>query len=161
MFSQVTRKNHVATLSLRSLRPAGGDAKGGRPGPKGPGLVAFCTVSRPRLGVLPRSARKDAQTSQWSSAGGGADDADEADALTGRAAEVVREAEGAALVDGLDRALRRCLTPQLEPALEQHAQPGRTDGMTERLEPTIRIHGKITVEVERAVEHVLPCVTAR
>src|SRR5207249_665171 len=73
------------------------------------------------------------------SAGLGAHDAHEADALAGGAAEVVGEPERATLVDGLDRALGRRLTAELQPALEQHAQARCADRVAERLETAVRV----------------------
>src|SRR6478672_11646314 len=54
-----------------------------------------------------------------------ADHADVADALARRATEVVGQREGLARGGRGDLALPR-LAPQLQPALEQHTQPGRT-----------------------------------
>src|SRR5688500_12054181 len=84
-----------------------------------------------------------------------ADDADERDALARGAAEVVGEGQLAAAAHAGDLALAR-LAAQLQPALEQHAQPRGADGVAERLEAAVRIHGQLAVEVERPRQHVLP-----
>src|SRR5262245_21609192 len=86
------------------------------------------------------------------------DDADEADHLTGVAAEVVHDAEPA--VGRLDAALRRRLSGELQPVLEEHPHAARSDGVPERLEPAIRVHREVAVEVEGAVEHLLPALAA-
>src|SRR5262245_24525353 len=70
----------------------------------------------------------------------GADDADEGHAFARGAAEVVREGEVATAPHAGDLSLAR-LAAHLQPALEEHAQPGGADGMAERLEPPVRIHG--------------------
>src|SRR4029453_12088137 len=62
-----------------------------------------------------------------------ADDADERDALARRAAEVMAESQLAAATHAGDLALAR-LAAQLQPALEQHAQPRGADRGPERLE---------------------------
>src|SRR5881296_3410590 len=62
-----------------------------------------------------------------------ADHAHERDALARRAAEVVGEGELAPARDAGDLPLAR-FAAQLQPALEQHAQPRGADRMTERLE---------------------------
>src|SRR5215813_2368040 len=84
-----------------------------------------------------------------------ADDADERDALARRAAEVMGEGQLPAAAHAGDLALAR-LAAQLQPALEQHAQPRGADGMAERLEPAVGVHGQLAVEVERPGQHVLP-----
>ena len=86
-------------------------------------------VARPRASVR-------------SSAELGADDADEADALARRAAQVVGQAEGPARPDGVDLAIRRRLAPQLEPALEEHAQARGADRMPEALQPPSGLTGR-------------------
>src|SRR3989442_3199366 len=68
-----------------------------------------------------------------------ADHAHERDALARRAAEVVGEGELAPARDAGDLPLAR-FAAQLQPALEQHAQPRGADRMTERLEAAV---GKI------------------
>src|SRR5919108_2533497 len=89
-----------------------------------------------------------------------ADHAHERDALAGRAAEIVGERELAPARDAGDLPLAR-LAAQLQPALEQHAQPGGADGMAERLEPAVGIHGQLALEIERAREDFLPRGAAR
>src|SRR5690606_39996571 len=63
------------------------------------------------------------------SAGSVAPDADEAHHLPRVATEVVGEHEPA--LDGVDLAVVGRLAAQLEPALEQHPQAGRTHGVAE------------------------------
>src|SRR5262245_10139354 len=82
------------------------------------------------------------------------DDADVAHALAGLAAQVVGEREPLA-GDGLDLPFPG-LAAQLQPALEQHPEAGRTDRVTERLEPAVGVHGELAVEVEGSGEHLLP-----
>src|SRR4051794_39405200 len=84
----------------------------------------------------------------------GADYAHERDHLAGVAAEVVCEGEGTLTVRRHPSLLRR-LTAQLQPGLVKHAQPGRTDRMSERLQTTVRVHRKIPGEVERTGKHFL------
>src|SRR6202034_4336368 len=86
----------------------------------------------------------------------GADDADEADALARRAAQVVGEAQRPPGPDRVDLALGRCLAPQLEPALEEHAQPRGADGVPEGLEAAVGVDREVAVAVEGALEHLLP-----
>src|SRR5712664_334604 len=83
------------------------------------------------------------------------DDADERDALARRAAEVVGEGQLAAAADGGDLTLAG-LAAKLQPALEQHAEPGGADRVAERLEAAVGIHRQLAVEIERAGQHVLP-----
>src|SRR5262245_26735995 len=85
----------------------------------------------------------------------GADDADERHALARRAAEVVREGEIPAAPHAGDLPLAG-LSPELQPALEQHAQSGGADGMAERLESAVGIHGQLAVEVKGARHDLLP-----
>src|SRR4029453_12180033 len=84
-----------------------------------------------------------------------ADDADERDALARRAAEVMGESQLAAATHAGDLALAR-LAAQLQPALEQHAQPRGADRVPERLEAAVGIHRQLAVQIERAGQHVLP-----
>src|SRR3989442_90700 len=56
----------------------------------------------------------------------GSDDADERHALTGRAAEIVRERELPATRDAGDLTLPR-FAAELEPALVEHPEAGRAD----------------------------------
>src|SRR3984957_3960364 len=70
-----------------------------------------------------------------------ADDGNEADALAGRAAEVLRERQPA--VRGADLA-RAGLLAQLEPALEDHPQAAGPDRMAEALQAAVGIHGQVT-----------------
>src|SRR5438270_7254774 len=83
------------------------------------------------------------------------DDADERDALARRAAEVVGEGQLPAAADAGDLALAG-LAAQLQPALEEHAQPGGADRVAERLQPAVGVHRQLAVEVEDAGQHVLP-----
>src|SRR4029453_1851665 len=96
-----------------------------------------------------------------------ADDADERDAiarresgaertpLPRRAPEVMGESQLPAATHTGDLALAR-LAAQLQPALEQHAQPRGADRMAERLEATVGIDRQLTVQVEHAGQYVLP-----
>src|SRR5437879_6979700 len=79
-----------------------------------------------------------------------ADHAHERDALARRAAEVVGEGELAPARDAGDLPLAR-FAAQLQPALEQHAQPRGADRMTERLEAAVGIDGQLALE--RSEEH--------
>src|SRR2546430_1219644 len=81
-------------------------------------------------------------------------------ALSPRPAEVVREGELAPPRDGGDLALPR-FAPELEPRLEEHPEPGGADRVAEGLEPAVRVHGQLAVEVEGAGEHLLPRGAAR
>src|SRR4029077_4252969 len=85
----------------------------------------------------------------------GAHHRDERHALARRPAEVVRERELAAPRDAGDLALAS-LAAELQPRLEEHAQPGGADRVAEGLEPAVRIHRELALEVEGAVEHFLP-----
>src|SRR5687767_12837419 len=89
-----------------------------------------------------------------------ADHAHERDALARRAAQVVGERERAPARDAGDLP-RAGLAAQLEPALEQHPEARGADRMPERLEPAVRVHGQLPLEVERAGQHVLPAGAAR
>src|SRR3989454_10001660 len=89
-----------------------------------------------------------------------ADHAHERDALARRAAEVVGEGELAPARDAGDLPLAR-FAAQLQPALEQHAQPRGADRMTERLEAAVGIDGQLALEVEGAGEDFLPPGAAR
>src|SRR3954447_23099952 len=84
-----------------------------------------------------------------------ADDADEADAGARAAAEVVRQRLALAAGDRGDLALAG-LAAQLRPRFEEHPQPGGADRVAERLQPAVGVHRQLTVEVERAGEHLLP-----
>ena len=86
----------------------------------------------------------------------GADDADEADALARRAAQVVGQSERPSGTHGPDLAVRRGLPPKLEPALEEHAQSGGADRVAEGLQAAVGIDRQLTVAVERARQHLLP-----
>src|SRR6059058_1003864 len=86
---------------------------------------------------------------------GGADYAHERDHLAGVPAEVVCQGEGPLTVRR-HPTLLRCLAAQLQPGLVKHAQTGRTDRMSERLQTAVRVHRKVTCEVERPREHFLP-----
>src|SRR5438132_8171734 len=83
------------------------------------------------------------------------DDADERDALARRAAEVVGEGQLPAAADAGDLALAG-LAAQLQPALEEHAQPGGADRVAERLQPAVGIDRELAVEIVGAGQHVLP-----
>src|SRR5439155_24331501 len=87
-------------------------------------------------------------------------DADEGHALARRAAEVVRQGERAPAGDRRDLTLAR-LVAELEPRLEEHPEPGGADRVAEGLEPAVRVHGELAVEVEGAGEHFLPRRTTR
>ena len=84
------------------------------------------------------------------------DDAHEADALARRAAQVVGQSERPSGTHGGDLAVRRSLAAQLEPALEEHAQPGGADRVAEGLEAAVGIDRQLAVAVERARQHLLP-----
>src|SRR5918996_2658402 len=84
-----------------------------------------------------------------------ADDADERDALARRAAEVMGESQRAAPAHAGDLALAG-LAAQLQPALEQHAQPRGADRMAEGLQPAVGVDRQLAVEVEGAGQDVLP-----
>src|SRR4030088_1336901 len=90
---------------------------------------------RPRTGAAGRGrANPNGQPRRWRLSGGlGADDADEADALAGRAAQVVGEPQ---LLPVGNLAPAR-LASQLQPAFEEHAQPTGADGMAEALQATV------------------------
>src|SRR5690242_16049706 len=89
-----------------------------------------------------------------------ADHAHERDAFAGRAAEVVGERKLAPARDAGDLPLAR-LAAQLQPALEQHAQPRGTDGMAERLQSAVGIHGQLAFQIEGAGEHFFPAGATR
>src|ERR1700722_5096018 len=84
---------------------------------------------------------------------GTADDGDEADAVTRRAAEVLGEREPA--VRGADLARAR-LPAQLEPALVDHPQAARPDRVAEALQPPVRVHRQVSVPVVDTVELIAP-----
>src|SRR6187401_1967317 len=85
----------------------------------------------------------------------GADDRDERDALAGRAAQIVREGQLAAARDAGDLPLAS-LAAQLQPRLEEHPEPGGADRVAEGLQPAVRVHRQLALEVEGAVQHLLP-----
>ena len=58
--------------------------------------------------------------------------------------------------DGVDLALRRRLAPQLQPALEEHAQARGADRVPEGLQPAVGVDRQVAVAVEGALEHLLP-----
>src|ERR1700756_4604631 len=91
------------------------------------------------------------------SAESAADDADEADAVAGRAAEVLREREPA--VRGADL-MGAGLPAQLKPALVDHPQAARPDRVPEALQAAVGVHRQVPVPVVDPVEHVLPGVAA-
>src|SRR6202041_18939 len=68
-----------------------------------------------------------------------ADDPDEAHALAGGATEVVRQPEGPPLGHGGDLALGGRLAAQLQPALEEHPEPGGADRVAEALQPAVGV----------------------
>ena len=65
--------------------------------------------------------------------------------------------ERAARAHGGDLALGRRLAAQLQPALEEHAQPGGADGVAEALEPPVGVDRQLAVAVEGAGQHLFPC----
>src|SRR5438445_10236402 len=85
----------------------------------------------------------------------GAHHRDERHALARRPAQVVGERELPAPRDAGDLALAR-LPAELQPRLEEHAQPGGADRVAEGLEPAVRVHRQLALEVEGAVQHLLP-----
>src|SRR5262245_51636929 len=78
-------------------------------------------------------------------------DADEAHALARSAAQVVGEGELPAGRDRGDLALAG-FAATLETALEEHAQAGGADGMSDGLEAAVGIDGQLAGEVERPRE---------
>src|SRR6187402_1636153 len=85
-----------------------------------------------------------------------ADDGDEAHATTGRAAQVVGEAEL-----GVVDLTRASLAAELEPHLVHHPQARSADGVAEALEAAVRVDRLRALEVEAAIHDVLPCLAAR
>ena len=75
--------------------------------------------------------------------------------LAGVAAEVVGEGEVAVGGRG-DLAVGGRLTAELQPGLEHHAQARRADGVAERLEAAVGVHGQVAGEVEGAGLDLLP-----
>src|SRR5215469_15157072 len=118
--------------------------------------------SRNRTGSTEHRAPITAHLLRWrpNLAPFGPDHRHEGDALAGRAAQVVGEGQLAAAGDAGDLALAG-LAAELEPRLEEHAQAGGADRVTEGLEPAVRIHGQLALEVEGPVEHFLPPGAAR
>jgi hypothetical protein len=67
----------------------------------------------------------------------------------------VRQGERAAAGDARDLTLAG-LAAELEPALEEHPEPGGADGMAEGLEAAVGIDGQLAIQVEGAGEDFLP-----
>ena len=55
----------------------------------------------------------------------------------------------------VDLPLGRRFAAQLQPALEEHPQARRADGVSEALESAVRVDRQVAVEVERAGEDLL------
>src|SRR5439155_429295 len=101
-------------------------------------LLAVPSVSRVSSGPWPILA---------GSAPFGTPDRHEDHAVTGAAAQVVRQRQLLSFSQRLDPPLFRRFVSQLQPAFKQHPQAARTDRMAERFETAVRIHREIAVEV--------------
>src|ERR1700733_1575289 len=113
-----------------------------RPSPRS--VIAVSTGSECSAGSPGRCRRQE----RASSGRLAPHDAHEAHALPRSPTQVVGQAERApALRHALDLALGRGLAAQLEPALEEHAETRRTDGMAEALESTVGVDRKLAVAV--------------
>src|SRR4051812_2741657 len=110
-------------------RPSGATMLGCDPRPDSPVMGSTLTTSAPMRAsnwvaygsaCICSAARMRTPSSGWVTPASCPDDRDEAHHLAGIAAEVVGEGEGATV--GVDLAVVGGLTPQLQPAFEQHAQ---------------------------------------
>src|SRR5262245_57000652 len=144
--------------TLTGRRPCTGDANFARP----PGLdfpgrwrCRFAVRRRPLVRVSPSPRRLGTSYEPGSRARLRAHHADERHALAGRTAQVVREGQAATPGDARDLP-RAGLTAKLQPALEQHAEAGRSDRMPEGLEAAVRVDRQLTIQVEGAGQHLLP-----
>ena len=86
----------------------------------------------------------------------GADDADEADALAGGAAQVVGQPERAPRADRRDLALRRRLARAAAASTRRACAARTPDRVPEALQPAVGVDRQLAVAVEGAGQHFLP-----